>query len=317
MLQGGVAGATGAAAAGASGQAPDGGKDGARVIHYCARTGTETNTITETNRVVTSKYNIVTFLPIFLFEMFSRVAYLYFLFQAGLSWWSVVSPYSGIGSTAALIFVLAVAGVKAIWEDVKRHQEDQRMNTSVTHRLKPDGTVEDTLWTDVKVGDAIVVKDGENFPADLLCLWSALPDNVCFIRTTNLDGETNLKIRKPLDLKGAVSLRSHEDVTHLDLTLKAEPPNKNLHKFKGAVVVRHEQYREMPLTPGSERMMWEEDPSKPGSTPHVDVAVTMNEMLLRGCTLKNSGEIVGLVVYTGKETRIQMNSTKTPLKMGE
>lgn len=33
------------------------------------------------NKVVTSKYNIITFLPIFLFEMFSRVAYLYFLLQ--------------------------------------------------------------------------------------------------------------------------------------------------------------------------------------------------------------------------------------------
>ena len=34
------------------------------------------------NAITTSKYNIVTFLPIFLFVMFSRVAYLYFLLQA-------------------------------------------------------------------------------------------------------------------------------------------------------------------------------------------------------------------------------------------
>ncbi len=36
----------------------------------------------EDNRVTTSKYNVATFLPIFLFEMFTRVAYLYFLIQA-------------------------------------------------------------------------------------------------------------------------------------------------------------------------------------------------------------------------------------------
>lgn len=42
----------------------------------------------------------------------------------------------------------------------------------------------------------------------------------------------------------------------------------------------------------------------------------MNEMLLRGCMLKNSNRIIGLVVYTGKETRIQMNAAKTPLKVG-
>ena len=33
------------------------------------------------NNIKTAKYNPVTFLPIFLFEMFSRIAYLYFLFQ--------------------------------------------------------------------------------------------------------------------------------------------------------------------------------------------------------------------------------------------
>lgn len=34
------------------------------------------------NAITTSKYNLLTFLPIFLFVMFSRVAYLYFLLQA-------------------------------------------------------------------------------------------------------------------------------------------------------------------------------------------------------------------------------------------
>ena len=46
------------------------------------------------------------------------------------------------------------------------------------------------------------------------------------------------------------------------------------------------------------------------------VPVTMNEMLLRGCTLKNTGYILGLAVYTGNETRIQKNSAKTPNKIG-
>lgn len=54
-----------------------------------------------------------------------------------------------------------------------------------------------------------------------------------------------------------------------------------------------------------------------GGPASVDIPVTMNEMLLRGCMLKNSKAIAGLVVYTGKETRIQMNAAKTPLKVGE
>lgn len=171
-----------------------------RVVYIDQAQQRETGRAFESNRVVTSKYNFITFLPIFLFEMFSRVAYLYFLLQARraegwwwavqcsgrtaamrsrcrapllvlhaqpaalgaaappsrrasthsalcvcrapqacLSWWSVISPFSGYGSTAALVFVLAVAAVKAIWEDVKRHHEDKRMNTSITHRVNPDG----------------------------------------------------------------------------------------------------------------------------------------------------------------------------------
>ncbi len=47
------------------------------------------------------------------------------------------------------------------------------------------------------------------------------------------------------------------------------------------------------------------------------IPATINEMLLRGCMLKNTGHILGLVVYTGKESRIQMNAAKTPLKVGE
>lgn len=58
-------------------------------------------------------------------------------------------------------------------------------------------------WRDVRVGHVLRVDDEELFPADLLCLYSALPDNACFIKTTNLDGESNLKIRRPVDLREA------------------------------------------------------------------------------------------------------------------
>ena len=53
-----------------------------RVVYIDQAQQRETGRTFESNRVVTSKYNIITFLPIFLFEMFSRVAYLYFLLQA-------------------------------------------------------------------------------------------------------------------------------------------------------------------------------------------------------------------------------------------
>eukprot|EP01025_Chloroclados_australasicus_P031044 TRINITY_DN3132_c0_g4_i1.p1 TRINITY_DN3132_c0_g4~~TRINITY_DN3132_c0_g4_i1.p1 ORF type:complete len:1356 (-),score=176.40 TRINITY_DN3132_c0_g4_i1:580-4509(-) len=254
------------------------------------------------NSITTSKYNILTFLPIFLFEMFSRLAYLYFLAQACLSWWEEVSPFNGYGSTMALLFVLIVGAVKSIVEDIKRHAEDHTTNNSQAHSISSHGQIANVPWKEVKVGDILMVQDDELVPADLVCLYSHLPDDVCFVKTTNLDGETNLKIRKPVDLK-EYNPKEIADVTKMHAVLQCEPPNSNLHHFKG----RFSFIPSDETSPSSHKLR---------HTKPVVVPVTMNEILLRGCMLKNSGYILGLVVYTGRETRIQMNSAKPPLKVG-
>ncbi len=51
------------------------------------------------------------------------------------------------------------------------------------------GSIKDVKWHDVHVGMMLEVRDNENIPADLLCLHCSHADNVCFIKTVNLDGE--------------------------------------------------------------------------------------------------------------------------------
>jgi P-type E1-E2 ATPase len=60
------------------------------------------------------------------------------------------------------------------------------------------GSWEEVLkrWTEINVGDVLKVKDNELFPADLLCLHCDLDERICFVKTTNLDGETNLKVKR-------------------------------------------------------------------------------------------------------------------------
>jgi P-type E1-E2 ATPase len=55
---------------------------------------------------------------------------------------------------------------------------------------------EQVKWRKVQVGDIIKVKDNELFPADLLCLYCNASNDVAYVKTTNLDGETNLKLRR-------------------------------------------------------------------------------------------------------------------------
>jgi len=55
------------------------------------------------------------------------------------------------------------------------------------------------------VGDIVLVEEDDTFAADLILLTSSLEGGVCFIQTSSLDGEKNLKKRsKPKDLDKVV-----------------------------------------------------------------------------------------------------------------
>lgn len=55
----------------------------------------------------------------------------------------------------------------------------------------------DITWKEVKVGMLVLIRNEEHIPADMIALACATEHNVCFVQTTNLDGETNLKQRQP------------------------------------------------------------------------------------------------------------------------
>ena len=83
-----------------------------------------------------------------------------------------------------------------------------------------------------------------------------------------------------------------DDILNMRIEVECEKPNSNLHSFRGRVSLTGED-------------------SKAKMVP-----IAMSQMLLRGCLLRNSQYVLGLVVYTGAETRIQMNSAAAPLKVG-
>ncbi|PWA89306.1 aminophospholipid ATPase 3 [Artemisia annua] len=233
------------------------------------------------NSVSTTKYNVATFLPKGLYEQFRRVANLYFLTISCLSF-TPVSPVSPITNVIPLSLVLFVSLVKEAFEDWKRLQNDMTINNSSVEVLQ--GQSWETIpWKKLQVGDIVRVRQDAFFPADLLLLASTNPDGVCYTETANLDGETNLKIRKALEKTW--DYVTPEKASEFKGEIQCEQPNNSLYTFTGNLIL---QKQTVPIGP--------------------------NQILLRGCSLRNTEYIVGAVVFTGHETKVMMNSMNVPSK---
>ena len=63
-------------------------------------------------------------------------------------------------------------------------------------KLKKDGTFKKTNGANIKVGDVIKVYQNERIPADMVLLQTTEKSGSVFIRTDQLDGETDWKLRK-------------------------------------------------------------------------------------------------------------------------
>ncbi|XP_071740152.1 phospholipid-transporting ATPase 3-like [Rutidosis leptorrhynchoides] len=233
------------------------------------------------NGVSTTKYNLFTFLPKGLYEQFRRVANLYFLTISCLSF-TPVSPVSPITNVIPLSIVLFVSLVKEAFEDWKRLQNDKTINNSPVDLLQ-DQKWKSVPWKTLQVGDIVRVKQDGFFPADLVFLATTNPDGVCYTETANLDGETNLKIRKALEKTW--DYVNPERASEFKGEMQCEQPNNSLYTFTGNLVLQNQT---LPLGP--------------------------NQILLRGCSLRNTEYVVGAVVFTGHETKVMMNAMNVPSK---
>ncbi|KAF5370921.1 hypothetical protein D9615_009819 [Tricholomella constricta] len=156
-------------------------------------------------------------------------------------------------------------------------------------RIRGSAQWERTLWKKLEVGDIVLLRDNEQVPADIVVLSTSDADGMCYLETKNLDGETNLKPRRAV--KATSSISSEEDMERSSFYLDSEPPHQNLYLYHGVL-----RYKD-PTT------------GEPKQEP-----VTINELLLRGCAIRNTNWIIGLVVFTGADTKIMLNGGDTPSK---
>lgn len=250
------------------------------------------------NVVVTSKYTTITFLPKFLKESFTKVANFFFLMVCVLqSIPSISNTYGYPTNAPVLLFVISIDAVFAIMEDRRRHQSDHEANSAKCHIVR-NGHVEDHLWSDVKVGDFLQVRNREVIPADLLILAVSEPvgeaaSGICYVETKSLDGETNLKLRQAIPATMS-ALVNPQELLHLKGVVKFEQPNPYINKFAGKVEVTVSEGCGMEVMP-----------------------LSVKNILLRGCNLRNTDWVFGLVLNTGPDTKIMQSASAAPSKFSD
>jgi phospholipid-translocating ATPase len=167
----------------------------------------------------------------------------------------------------------------------------------INHDIEPSGDAKfhRDAWKNLQVGDFVRLYNDDELPADILILSTSDPDGACYVETKNLDGETNLKVRSALRCSRTV--KHARDCERAQFWIDSEAPQPNLYKYNGAI----KWQQKMPHDPhGEPREM-----SEP---------VSIDNLLLRGCNLRNTEWALGVVLFTGHDTKIMMNAGITPSK---
>ena len=246
----------------------------------------ENSQVYESNYISTTKYTAVTFLPLCLLGQFKRYANIYFLLMAIIQCFPAISPINPVSSIAPLVFVISLSILREGFEDLSRHKSDLELNSSKSAHYDK-GEWEECDWKDIYVGDFVKVSNGDFFPSDMICIKSSDPEGNCFIQTSSLDGEKNLKPRVALS-ETQISVEN-PNLIRLMAELEMDAPDSDLYSCNGAICI------------GGDRK----------------ISLSVKNLLLRGSVLKNTDWVIGITAYTGKDTKIMKNAEDAKFKQSQ
>lgn len=135
---------------------------------------------------------------------------------------------------APLAFVLLVTMGKEAYDDYKRNLRDREANSarylvlasSSSRSLSDDDELSHSLLegnlpptrsvlsSSIRVGDLVLLEKNQRVPADLILLRTSDSSGTCFIRTDQLDGETDWKLR--VAVPATQKLPSDQELFNLD-----------------------------------------------------------------------------------------------------
>lgn len=241
-----------------------------------------------------NKYNAITFVPITLFNQFKQFGNFFYLVMTVSQFYPELAVGFLFTYIAPLAFVVAVSMAKELYDDINRRIQDKKTNSSKIRVLVPSPDkssvqIEEKDASMLLIGDIIELTKDSRVPADIIVLktFNEAKDNQAFIRTDQLDGETDWKLRKaPGVTQGMEEIQLFTSEAYAEY----EPPSKLIYNFQGVIRCKTEEGdKREPLN--LENTMW-------------------------ASTVVASQKVIGIVIYTGKETRAKMNLCAPKVKIG-
>ena len=267
-----------------------------RVVGFRDKTYNVTNW---SNKVENNKYNIILFLPTVIYNQFKQFGNFFYLVMAISQFIPDIKVGFLFAYVSPLCVVVIVSLLKELADDINRRIQDFKTNSTkvtVIQFVKNKKSSSKELkkikktYSNLKVGDIIELNKDERIPADIVVLktYNESEDSNTFIRTDQLDGETDWKLRKA---PGITQKLNEYQILTLNGYINYEPPSKFIYNFEGFISVKNDEGNIIKESLGLENTMWES-------------------------TILATKKIIGIVIYTGKETRARMNSALPKIKLG-
>lgn len=209
----------------------------------------------------------------------------YFLIIACLQLVAIITPVNPLTTWLPLAVIFGVTAVKEGLDDWGRRKADKSANGRV-YAVVRGGLRVNVPSKDVRVGDVLVLVENDEVPCDCVVLSSSDPNGNAYIQTTNLDGESNLKVRTALSQ--TKDLNSDALIGEFKGTVECAAPNEHIYQFDSQLRL------------------------EPGGTPVLPLSAS--QLLLQATHVRNIDWLYGLVVYTGNETKFGKNKKTPPTK---
>ena len=162
------------------------------------------NTTYWSNKEENHKYSILFFIPVVLFNQFKQFGNFFYLLLSVSQFFPDLKVGFLFTYLSPLGIVIGFSMLKELYDDIKRRIQDKKTNSTLVTTLKLSDEIQKNLIkidkkaAELNIGDIIELKKNSRVPADIIVLktYNDSEENQAFIRTDQLDGETDWKLRK-------------------------------------------------------------------------------------------------------------------------